>query len=134
MRYAVFSVLVGLGCSGAASADQFVGFRSPSNNIHCLMSSGDWNGVRCDIGNFTPSYADSSCDLDFGFAFEVGPTGSGFPVCAGDTVRDDSNPVLNYGQRYTFGGVTCVSETTGMTCTNASGRGFYLSRARQRVF
>jgi hypothetical protein len=43
-------------------------------------------------------------------------------------------PKLGYGRRYTWRGITCVSATTGLTCRNASGHGFFLSRRRQRIF
>jgi hypothetical protein len=42
--------------------------------------------------------------------------------------------VLEYGSYISLGGITCVSERTGMTCTNLDGHGFTLSRARQSLF
>lgn len=42
--------------------------------------------------------------------------------------------VLRYGQTYRGHGVRCVSRRRGLSCVNRSGRGFTLSRQRQRVF
>jgi hypothetical protein len=60
--------------------------------------------------------------------------GQAVPVCAGDTVATPGAPILDYGRSYAAGGITCRSERSGMTCTNAQGSGFSLSRARQRLF
>lgn len=134
MRYLFVSLIIALFSSGPVLADQTAVFKSPSGNIFCQMSVGEFNGVRCDILDFQASYNDPACELDYGFAFEVASTGPGYPLCAGDTVNDGSNAVLNYGQQFTHGSVTCVSEKSGVTCKNPSGHGFSLSRARQRVF
>ncbi len=124
--------------AGAAAAQDMVQFQSPTGNIHCLMlaGDGDWQGVRCDILEAELSYTlrPVDCDLDWGHAFEVPRRGGATPVCAGDTVADPGAPVLDYGRSYSRGGMTCTSEKTGMTCLNAQGSGFTLSRARQRVF
>jgi len=119
-----------------AHAQDYLTFRSPSGNIHCALMRGDWTGARCDIMEMTPSFAvpPADCELDWGHAFEVAAAGAGQPVCAGDTVADPGAPVLPYGRAVSLGGVTCSSERTGMTCRNAEGHGFSLSRARQRVF
>ena len=114
---------------------QDISFRSPTGNIHCMFITGDWTSVRCDLREFTPSYArPQSCDLDWGYAFEVGLTGAGQPLCAGDTVIDPNAPVLNYGQSVNVGSVACTSAKTGMTCMNREGHGFMVSRARQQAF
>jgi hypothetical protein len=43
-------------------------------------------------------------------------------------------PSLAYGRSYSWHGIRCLSATTGLTCRNRSGHGFFLSRQRQRVF
>lgn len=119
---------------GSALAQE-ISFRSPTGNIHCMIFTGADAGARCDLANFTPSYPrPRDCDLDWGFAFEVGVIGPGSPICAGDTVRQPGARVLEYGQSVAGGGVTCTSAQAGMTCVNAQGHGFTVARARQRAF
>ena len=60
-------------------------------------------------------------------------SGTASVVCAGDTVLGERGPPLAYGSRFSRGGITCVSRATGLTCRNAAGRGFFLSRERWTV-
>jgi hypothetical protein len=119
-----------------AAADEFLPFQSPSGNIHCMLTTGFFDGARCDIFDKTPSLPPppGGCPLDWGTAFEIGASGRGGGLCAGDTVAQPNSVVLPYGAAISFGGVTCWSERTGMTCTNGEGGGFSLSRQAQRVF
>jgi hypothetical protein len=117
------------------AAAQEVFFQTPSGNIHCAIFDGTWPVARCDLRDFTASFArPADCDLDWGHAFEVHADGPAQPVCAGDTVAVPDAPVLGYGTSTTYGGITCTSAQTGLTCTNAEGRGFRLSKARQSLF
>lgn len=132
-------IVATLALAAPAAAQDVILFQSPSRNIHCMIfqGDGDWQGVRCDVLEMTGvSYPvpPADCDLDWGHGFEVGRTGPGAPVCAGDTVASPDGPVLGYGQTVSGGGVTCISEQTGMTCTNRQGHGFTVAKARQRVF
>ena len=129
------AVLLVLG--GPAAADDYLGFRSPTGNIHCAMYS--WNGgaeARCDVIELTPTYrkAPAGCDLDWGHSFAGDNTGKGVLACVGDTVQDPRNPVLPYGQALSLGGISCVSAKTGITCTNAAGHGFSVAKAKQKLF
>jgi hypothetical protein len=113
------------------------GFKTPSNNIFCQYSEQDpASALRCDIfevRELPPRPA--HCDLDWGDAFAVTATdASGGRICHEDTTRDDTLPVLTYGAVWNMHGVTCTSETTGLTCLTARGHGFRLSRALQEVF
>jgi hypothetical protein len=47
---------------------------------------------------------------------------------------DPSAPVLDYGHTWARGGYKCVSRTSGLTCTNRDGHGWFLSRASSRIF
>lgn len=131
--------VAGLACgyvmaSGSALA-QDISFRSPTGNIHCMIFSGTYAGARCDLSKFTQSYPrPDDCDLDWGFAFAVSVTGPGAPICAGDTVREQTAPVLDYGHSVVSSGITCTSAQTGMTCVNAEGHGFTVARSRQKAF
>jgi len=43
-------------------------------------------------------------------------------------------PRLPYGHTWRWHRFRCTSETTGLTCRNPQGHGFFLSRESQRVF
>ncbi len=51
-----------------------------------------------------------------------------------EIVPPETPVVLPYGVTLELEGITCLSETTGMTCTNADGGGFAVRRAEQRIF
>jgi hypothetical protein len=116
------------------------GFRSPSGNIHCQFFAGASAGdatIRCDLRQISnrPLPRPRDCDLDWGQAFEISVLAKrGTPLCYGDTVQDNRLPVLPYGQNWQRAGLTCISEQSGISCRNASGHGFTLSRAAQNVF
>jgi len=119
----------------APAMAQDVSFRSPTGNIHCMIFTGSYTGARCDLSQFTSSYKrPADCDLDWGYAFEVGASGRGEPLCAGDTVKDPKAAVLDYGHSVSAGGLTCTSARTGMTCKNVAGHGFTVAKARQKAF
>lgn len=113
-------------------------FRTPSDNIYCAYD--DYDGtphIRCDIMNYTPSIGGmpADCDLEWGDAFEITPShGRGEVICHGDTVRSPDAMTLDYGKTLEQGGLSCKSERSGLTCRNRKGHGFFLSRAKQRVF
>lgn len=114
--------------SVAVSAQALESFQTPSGNIFCRMDEG---GARCDISEkiYEPPYRPASCSLDWGNSLAVGSTGPGEVLCAGDTVKDPSAPVLGYGQASTVGSITCTVEESGVSCDNeATGNGFTLSK------
>lgn len=120
-----------------ALADDYVGFQSPTGNIHCGIYAWEGTaGVRCDLRELTPTYTyqPPGCEYDWGSSFAVEKTGKGYLACVSDTVRDPGNPVLPYGQAISLGGISCVSAKTGMTCTNADGHGFSVAKAKQRLY
>ena len=93
--------------------------------------------ARCDIANrsWTPPPKPASCPLDYGQGVEVGRSGSGHLVCAGDTALNAQATPLGYGQASRVGPISCVSATTGMTCTNTgNGHGFFISDQSYRTF
>ena len=119
------------------AAEDFAEFQTPSGNIHCVMYGEQPAGVRCDMVELTQSFTEPppDCDLDFGTSFYVdAETPRGVLYCHGDTIIMPTMDFLAYGDRLTVGGITCVSEKTGLTCTNPSGAGFTLTRARQTLF
>ncbi|MGC4025869.1 MAG: hypothetical protein QM744_12390 [Mesorhizobium sp.] len=128
-------VLIAASLSAAPAMAQDIAFRSPTGNIHCMIFTGSYTGARCDLSEFTSTYKrPADCDLDWGYAFEVGIKGRGEPLCAGDTVKDPQAAVLDYGHSVSAGGLTCTSAKAGITCKNSSGHGFTVARAKQKVF
>lgn len=131
------AVLFPLVLAGPALADDYLGFRSPTGNIHCAIYTFDGTAeARCDLRDYTPSFTrpPAGCDLDWGMAFAVAATGKGVLACVGDTVQDPGNPVLPYGEAVSLGGISCVSAKSGMTCTNGDGHGFSVAKAKQKLF
>ncbi len=120
------------------AAQDYVVFTSPSGNILCGIFDDDSPGARCDMRTLTPSYTTppADCEQDWGAYFWIGAHGrSGELICVGDIVADpESAPVLSYGRHITFAGVTCQSEESGVTCTNAAGHGFTIAKANQRIY
>ena len=95
--------------------------------------------ARCDIANrnWSPPARPSSCpsEVDFGQGLEVGRSGRGRFVCAGDTARDPSAPKLAYGTASKAGRFLCISRQTGVACSNTkTGHGFALGSQGYRVF
>jgi hypothetical protein len=111
-------------------------FQSPSGNIGCMIVGGT---ARCDIvkRDWSPPPHPARCpsEVDFGQGLEVGGTGTGRFVCAGDTTMDPSAAKLAYGTASRVGGFLCVSRSEGVTCSNgADGSGFFISIQGYRVF
>jgi len=126
-----------LAVSSASDAKAQEGFRSPSGNIHCQFFADEDATMRCDLRQISnrPPPRPRDCDLEWGQAFEVSSRAArGIRLCYGDTVQDNTLPVLAYGQAWQRGGITCLSAQTGVRCSNARGAGFEIARAKQRVF
>jgi hypothetical protein len=114
----------------------FVQFRTPSANIGCAWASDHGGYLRCDIlSGLKPRPPKArDCKLDWGYGFQLAPTGRATYVCAGDTAVDRRARVLRYGSKWSRGGFTCTSRLAGLRCTNKSGHGFSLSRAHSYRF
>jgi hypothetical protein len=137
-RLVLFAALVtGLVAAGtAAPALTTKTFHTPSKNIYCAYYPASITGkavFRCDLLSGLHPRPTRHCDVDWTGA-SVGPRGKAGPQCAGDTVYDRRAPALAYGRTWTYGGITCVSRATGLTCRNRDGHGFFLARASWRVF
>jgi hypothetical protein len=127
-------LLLAVAAGAHAAGDGFRdGFRTPSGNIVCAYYAGS---LRCDIGRgLRPRpRRPRSCDVDYGQGLTVMGRGRASIVCAGDTVLFHDVPTLRYGRTWRSGGITCISRSVGLTCRNADGRGFFLSRERYRLF
>jgi hypothetical protein len=117
-------------------AQDYMTFQSPSGNIFCAITNGEYAEARCDMRELTPSFRarPDDCDLDWGDSFAVGETGPSGLVCHGDTVMDPDAVVLDYGVTTVSGNFSCYSAQSGVTCANADGHGFTISKARQELF
>ena len=77
----------------------------------------------------------SDCDLDWGAVFGIAGDGKvGEVICHGDTLFGTNPKKLEYGRSVEAFGFSCQSEKTGLSCKNAAGHGFMLSKARQSLF
>lgn len=136
MRLGVLSILL-VAFSSIAAADVDISFQSPSGNIRCDMSRDAPLAVRCDLGVDQQSYTrrPATCQGRWGTSFGLNQTGVGGLICVTDRdVAPEGRRVLPYGRRAVLDGITCLSERTGVTCTNIEGGGFEVRRAEQRVF
>jgi Family of unknown function (DUF6636) len=137
---AVFGVVVTVLTAGAARAAGIVAFQTPSHNIGCIYLAPGQDSpkpyLRCDIGGGLHPLPPrpKNCDLDWGYGFSMAGTGRARPFCAGDTARIPKARILAYGKTWRKGPFTCVSQRTGLRCTNASRRGFFLSRGHSYTF
>lgn len=135
MKFHAFAFVLMLGSPALAS--DYIEFKSPTGNISCgLYSDGADTSVRCDMAKLVPSYTTPppDCEFDWGSAFAVGRTGKGVLACVSDPAAGPDAPVLPYGEAISMGGISCVSAKTGMTCTNAEGHGFSISKAKQKLY
>lgn len=139
----ITGTLLGMGyvtaLPSAAAKESIVnrGFVLPSGNIYCLMITTERNFLRCEIRSRLnpiprepyPGY----CQFDWGHGFLLPDRGKPKVLCISDTIFGNY-PILNYNFTWKQGGFKCTSRTTGLTCTNASGRGFFLSKEKWRTF
>jgi hypothetical protein len=95
--------------------------------------------ARCDIKrrSWSPPARPASCppEVDYGQGMEVGGSGAGTLVCAGDTTLDPTAPSLAYGSETVIGRFQCSSRRSGLTCTEVeTGHGFFISIQSYRTF
>ncbi|BAY11264.1 DUF6636 domain-containing protein [Calothrix sp. NIES-2098] len=110
-------------------------FVTPSGNIRCTVVGENNDTLRCDIrSGLNPKppqpYA-NYCEYDWGGGFLLSEYGKPEILCVSDTF--DANYKLSYGSTWQKSGFNCVSQKTGLTCINASGDGFFLSRESWKI-
>jgi uncharacterized protein DUF6636 len=112
-------------------------FLTPSGNIGCMAYSGT---LRCDINHKSwqaPVGGMARCPMGSrGLSLKMRATGRPSWPCTSDTVLEPlgSEPVLAYGATWHWGAFACTSRITGLTCSNRSRHGFFLSRQSYRIF
>jgi Family of unknown function (DUF6636) len=111
-----------------AHADPAGSFQSPSGNIVCLMGA---DAVRCQVQQHTYAVPPpGSCHLGgWGSQFALKPGDPPYLECVGGVLAVPPMPTLDYGQTRSVGAITCDSEPSGVTCTDAgTGHFFRVSR------
>lgn len=133
---AVVCATVGLAVAPAL-ADVFT-FETPSENIQCSVGlEHGGSDIHCTIINREGPPAaprPATCGSDWGHEFQMGNRGPVQMVCAPLNRNKGGHDRADYGVTGRFGGFVCLSETTGLTCRNEDGHGFFLSRRSQQVF
>lgn len=128
-----------------APAPQNGAFKTPSRNIVCGYSIAPDHTASMECGiksGLKPPPKPIACDAgdpndkrvslrDRGRAVPVLCAGDPGPLLPQIELKAD---VLDYGDAVSFGGITCESQTAGLTCRNRDGHGFFLSRQRWRTF
>ena len=122
---------------GSAQAAKYGSFKTPSGNIVCGYGGGS---IGCGIATgLKPAPKNTCTDLDYsGKRMSVRTNGRAVvDLCAGDPgpfLFTKTAPVLGYGSSWRGDGITCASRRAGLTCTNRSGHGFFMSRAASYRF
>jgi hypothetical protein len=124
------------GLCGPALADGY-GFRTPSGNIYCngSIEGGDISCTIVEIASGPARPRPASCRGNWGHTFSMDRRGPVRMECNDWALRKSTyTDVANYGVTGRFAEITCQSESTGLTCRNADGHGFMLSRRVQKIF
>ena len=126
-----------------AAPATYAAFRTPSRNIVCVHIS---SSLSCSIKSGLvppPPPRRPGCMVSNDVLLRAtGRATTGSSVCPGEPEGDAGalamEPVarvLAYGQTWRGpNGLRCDSATTGLTCRNGEGHGFFLSRERWRSF
>ena len=90
--------------------------------------------MRCDLAHADWHVATpANCHLAYGDSVFMDKAKARL-TCHGDTVFGAPHQVtLAYGQSARFHDILCTSQTTGVTCTDAAGHGFTVSRETYKV-
>ena len=132
IRLALTAVALAALAALPAAAAGLTSFQTPSKNIGCIGGTFDGRQfLRCDIGRtrVPAPPRPSTCDADYGNAFEMSPSGRAHRICHGDTALGGPR-VLGYGRSIRIGAFSCTSRQTGLTCRNRAGHGWFLSAGR----
>ena len=100
-------------------------FATPSRNIYCRL--GEY-GVRCDVIKHEWAHWECVPAGCYGSRFMLPPYGKASAVLSSDSMLGITENILEYGSSISSYGVTCKSETTGLTCVNIDGNQMHLNR------
>ena len=130
---------------GAPAKSSFGFFKTPSGKIFCQWVTGGSPSASVECGVTTglkpplPKINPDCQHLDYvGNRISLSVTGRAQPVpCAGDAgpFADPAHSVLlRYGKAWSAPGLSCTEATSGLTCKNRSGHGFFMSLRSWRTF
>ena len=139
------AVALALTLPAVAGAATYGSFKTPSRNIVCGWTIDDYGVASMECGvksGLKPPPKRIRCQAGDPNDKRVSlrSRGPAVPVlCAGDPGPllpqiERKARVLAYGTRTGFGGITCTSRATGLTCRNRDRHGFFLSRQSWRTF
>ena len=133
MRVAMMTIVATLSVASGARAGDYKMLRTAAFNIGC---GADMTYLRCDVrGGVKPlPPTPKDCQLDWGAGITLGRTGPSNITCAGDTAMDPHASVVPAGTTWHHGAFACAFQSAAVRCTNASGRGFFLSTKRSFRF
>jgi hypothetical protein len=118
---------------GIARADDLNDFKAPTGDVYCQMDvlNDGAATVACEGGGpFAGPKPDCAGHGNWGDRFSLTEGEAPVVECHTDTIRSNQPfaPILFYGQTRTIGDITCDSDPSGLTCTDAStGRFFSMS-------
>jgi hypothetical protein len=116
----------------ARAADSYEAFQSPSGNIVCGIGFLNNNGFAiCEIGSHNWVVPPRPPSCEGGWGDRIGMDQGSPPAlgCHTDTLRGTTEAPLAYGSTRAVGEMSCDSELSGITCTDAStGHFFHISR------
>jgi len=118
------------------------GFVLPSGNIGCAVTPNDMSGdgkptVFCSVrsGVSDNRWVKDSCLSPSDWQYRLDSSFRVSETCDPITAAAPrGSPTLAYGKSMSFGGVKCASASAGLTCENADGSGFFVSRQTQKSF
>jgi hypothetical protein len=130
---AVLSVILPARCAVLAqAADSYDAFQSPSGNIVCGIGFLNNSGfAMCEIGSYSWAAPPRPSSCEGGWGDRIGMDQGSPPAlsCHTDTLRGTTEPTLAYGSTRAVGEMSCDSQVSGITCTDAStGHVFRISR------
>jgi hypothetical protein len=115
----VFLVTAGVTLSASSPALGYAAFRTPGEAAYCGLPEGDVGRLR--LICWTPNDG-----------FTVDMTVRGRPHKAYRSgnrgLVQNLAPVLRFGQTRRYGSFVCTSRSSGLTCTNRRGHGWWLGR------
>lgn len=117
----VLSALVICGVS-ASTASGYAALRTPGQAVYCGWSVGE--GAPSSLICWTPNDGYTISMRDYGRASR------GRYVAGNRRLFQNRAPVLRFGRSMTWGPTVCTSRSTGLTCINGSGHGWWLGRYR----
>jgi hypothetical protein len=133
LTVAVLSAVLPARCTVLAqAADSYDAFQSPSGNIVCGIGSSTTTASPCAKSAATAGLhrrVHHPCEAGWGDRIEMDQGSPPALSCHTDTLRGTTEPPLAYGSTRAAGEMSCDSELSGITCTDAStGHFFRISR------